>query len=870
MTEKGPVYVVQHNHFDPVWRRCWERHFDYRGKRYRPYCELEECFIRIWLRNARKGAVFSEGQAAVFLKFLERNPDRLPALQDLVRRRVLELTAAGMTVPDTNMPSGETLLRNLAAGQWVFERLFGVVPDVGWLEDAFGQSAQVPQIYRGCGCRSVQKLSYKRVPGDYWKGLDGTVIFTRDPERVTSTGGGIKIAPCPECDGLGCRTCGNRGLADTSHATDEEIRRAFETHDASGPWSLVHIGGEEAVPNPRLPRLVEEARRSTGLDIRWGGYTLMNRYHADEIARADDPDLETPEQVEANPVSTGCYVSRIEIKKRFREVENLLIAAEKWATAGYLLDGEYPAETLEKAWRHLLFCAFHDAITGTHIDAAYHEILEFLDTAAELAETALDRGLEAIGDRIRTDGGKRCVVLFNAESWSRTDPVRFAMDTGGGCPSLLDAEGSPLRVLDVRVEGSAAEYTVVPPPVPAMGYTAIQIGPETRPADSGVWTDGPAVCENGIYRVTVSEQGITSIHDLRTGYQIDESQGYLVHELVLEEDIGHPWGTMQPPSFEERLGSHTTRVRVRRGPGCHEIVVTGQYRGTDAGTRQLVWTQRAWLYDGVDRIDLETSILWDTAQRRLRIAFPTGARTEQATYSIPYGALKRGPYKPDMTGYPSTNGDWPAVNWVDVEDGERGCGVALINTGTPSHRVRDGVLSVSVLRSPTDSWCLNEPEFYDCPDFDGARDAGAHHFRHSLILHPGTAAEADIERRAREVNSPMAVRLLMPEETPQERPLSLTESFLDLQADANIIVTAMKKAERDGSVIVRLAETAGRTGKARIRVRGAGGQTHLTDYLERDVKSLEGDLEMAPWKVVTLRIGGPARAGRKPKGTRKR
>ena len=854
MAQDGPVYVVQHNHFDPVWRRCWERPFDYRGKRYRPYCELEEYFITIWLQNAERGAVFSEGQAEVFRKFVEGDPERLQTVRRLVNSGAIELTAAGLTVPDTNMPSGETLLRNLAAGQWFFEETFGIIPDVGWLEDAFGQSAQIPQIYRGCGCRSVQRLSYKRVPGDYWKGLDGTVIYTKDPERVTYAGGGIKIAPCPACDGVGCGQCGYRGLADTSHATDEEILRALETHDPSGPWSLVQIGGEEAVPNPRLPELVELARERLGRDIRFGGFTLMNRYHAEEISRADDPGLEVPDQVEANPVSTGCYVSRIGVKQRFREMENLLIAAEKWATVGHLLDGDYPRALLDEAWRQLLFCAFHDAITGTHIDAAYHEILERLESVQELSEEALSTTLNALEERVESREDDLCLLLYNAESWARTHPVRIPVYTFGRNPSLLDAEGNPLRVLDVRVEGPRTEYVILPPPVPPLGYTAILLGPEEKPADQGVWTESPGTYDTGVYRVTVSGQGIRSIRGLRTGHEIGDGQGYLVNELILEEDIGHPWGTMQPPSFEERLGSHTSRVRTRRGPGCLEIVVTGQYRGSDPNTHQVAWSQRAWLYDGQERIDFETEILWDTAQRRIRLAFPTGCRTEEATCSIPYGALPRGPYEPDMTGYPSTNGDWPAVNWVDVHDPGRDCGVALINQGTPSHRLRDGVLFMSVLRSPTDSWCLNEPEFYDCPDFDGARDSGAHLFRYSLILHSGGFADAGIERRAREVNSPMLARALLPGATGRRQDLKLTESFLEMEATDNVIISALKVAERDDSIIVRLAETAGTAGSARLRIRGAGPGGVLTDYLERDRQPAEETVSLGPWKVQTVRF----------------
>ena len=68
-----PVYIVQHNHFDPIWHRCWDRTFDYRGNRYRSYADVEERVIDICLKSAKRGATFSEGHAVVF-RLLQTSP----------------------------------------------------------------------------------------------------------------------------------------------------------------------------------------------------------------------------------------------------------------------------------------------------------------------------------------------------------------------------------------------------------------------------------------------------------------------------------------------------------------------------------------------------------------------------------------------------------------------------------------------------------------------------------------------------------------------------------------------------------------------------------------------------------------------------
>lgn len=851
MAGKYPVYVVQHNHFDPIWRRCWDRTFDYKGKRYRPYADLEEYFINIWLENAKKGAVWSEPQAVVFRKYLERNPERLEEMRELVQKGIIELTAGGETVADTNMPSGETLLRNLVMGQIWFEDTFGVVPTVGWLEDAFGQSAQMPQLFRGVGCKSVQKLSYKRVPGSYWKGLDGSVLYTKDPQFQNHAGFCVKIPPCPQCGGYGCDVCPSDGLADESKITDEMMEPALAFDYTGEPFSLLQIGGEEAVPHPRIAELVQEAREKYGTDFVWGGFGVMEKYFADEIAKVDDPNLEVSDQVEANPVSTGCYVSRIKIKQEMRRIENMINAVERWATVAHLMGTEYPIECLTEAWRNMIFIAFHDAITSTHIDAAYYELMDMMEYAECEAGHVLEAGLSAIESNIKTAPGKAYLVAYNAESWRRTDPVTVTLSGTRGCPVLKDDAGKEIEVLDIIAQGEDVNIVFKAPDVPSMGYVAMEIEADAKPIDSGEVVHGPGEVENECFKIRVSERGIDSIIDKRTGKEILDTSKYLANELILEEDIGHPWGTMQMPSFEEGLAKYTTGVKIRRAEKCCEIMLTGQYKGSDANTKVLSWRQSARIYKGVDRIDFRTQIDWDTAQRRIRVAFPTDIKTSEATYAIPYGALKRGPYEPNMSEYPSTNGDWPAINWVDVYDEREDRGVALLNNGTPSHKVIDGVIYMSVLRSPTDSWCLNEPEFYDCPDFDGARDAGSHEFFYALVPHAGDYAAAQIEKRGREFNNPMIIRGIA--ETGGEK-LGLRHSFINFNATENVIVTAVKKAERDDSVVVRLAETAGKPGQASVSVEGAGGKASLVNFLEKDEKPAQDKIELGPFKIMTVKL----------------
>lgn len=69
---------------------------------------------------------------------------------------------------DTNVPSGESLVRQFLYGQRFFVRHFGAPCDVFWLPDTFGYSGQLPQIARQAGewaRKGLDVLVQGRCPG---------------------------------------------------------------------------------------------------------------------------------------------------------------------------------------------------------------------------------------------------------------------------------------------------------------------------------------------------------------------------------------------------------------------------------------------------------------------------------------------------------------------------------------------------------------------------------------------------------------------------------------------------------------------------------------------------------------------------------
>lgn len=92
------ILFVPHNHFDPTWRRCFDRPAEFRGMTVRSYAEIEAHCINAWLDAADKGYTFSEGQAALWRKYLERRPDKHDALREHARAGRLDVMLAGEVI----------------------------------------------------------------------------------------------------------------------------------------------------------------------------------------------------------------------------------------------------------------------------------------------------------------------------------------------------------------------------------------------------------------------------------------------------------------------------------------------------------------------------------------------------------------------------------------------------------------------------------------------------------------------------------------------------------------------------------------------------------------------------------------------------
>src|SRR5690242_8870967 len=97
---------------------------------------------------------FALDQVEYFRAFLERYPEEAPAFRQFVAEGRLQIVGGFNVMPDDNMPSGESFIRQMLYSKGYCREALRTEVTVGWLLDTFGHHAQMPQLLRLAGYRS--------------------------------------------------------------------------------------------------------------------------------------------------------------------------------------------------------------------------------------------------------------------------------------------------------------------------------------------------------------------------------------------------------------------------------------------------------------------------------------------------------------------------------------------------------------------------------------------------------------------------------------------------------------------------------------------------------------------------------------------
>ncbi len=623
-------YCIGHAHIDLAW--LW------------PIRETKRKVARTFANQIRNLALyddfyFAESQPQMFEWLQEEYPELFERVKKYVFDERIELQGGMWVESDTNLPGGESWIRQSLYGQKYWKENFNFKSNMCWLPDVFGFPASLPQVVKKCGMDYFMTIKptsndFNRFPyrSFNWVGIDGTKLLAH-------------------MEPLGDYNAGNSPLA------IKKSEDRYSEKDICDKALLIYGDGDGGggPGEGHLEYMMRHKKNIDGLAPCKPSFAV--KFFEDIKDMADKLPTHNGELYYER--HQGCYTSQANAKKWNRRIEELLHTVEWLGAVAYFKDVKYDREKVEKIWKEVLLYQFHDILPGSSIkrvyDEAYARYQILYDELKEIQSTLLD-------------------ALSNGFAVSAINPIDFNRDEY------------------VKIDGEWFDAKL----------SAHSVGKLT-PADIDTqeFAYSNNIIENAKLRVTFGNNGeIISLIDKQENKELVKE--YFNKLVVYSDPFRYynawdiQWGKdkktnyMQMKKWEFELVSSNTYI-----DGAN-LVRENSFKYHNSSL-----VQRVSLKLGGDMVTFDTSVDWHEELKMLRADFVPTVFADSVKCNIQFGNFDRTTSEADKDE--DYNPNWAqfevcAHKFVNI-DGED-YGFALLNNCKYGHRAKEGFLSLALLRSP--------------------------------------------------------------------------------------------------------------------------------------------------------------------------
>lgn len=299
--------------------------------------------------------------------------------------------------PDCNMPSGESIIRQIKSGFNYFSEKFpgSVRPKAAINFDSFGHSRGLVQILNDAGYSGYVAARPDPDAEDrnmVWKGFnDSEVIVYRVPNGY------------------------NTLLGQVDKKLEPFILKYSGMETGLFLWGVGNHGGGPSRQDYRLIRDIQD--KYPEIEI---VHSTPEAYFDEIKSRKKDFSVAG----ELNYLMQGCYSSMIRIKQLHQKLENELYSAEKMATHTAVCGGRPDWKALERAEEDLLFCEFHDILPGSCIKAAEEDaIVKLSHGIAETEKVKLAAFFQLASGEPKAAPGEYPIIVYNPHPFTVTETL---------------------------------------------------------------------------------------------------------------------------------------------------------------------------------------------------------------------------------------------------------------------------------------------------------------------------------------------------------------------------------------------------------------------------------------------------------------
>ena len=385
------VHLICNAHIDPIWQWDWQEGAGVVLSTFRSAVNLARDFDYIFCHN----------EATVYKYVEEYDPALFEEIRALIKAGKWHIMGGWYLQPDCNMPSGESMTRQVLEGKRYFESRFGVSPTTAINFDSFGHSRGLVQIIAKCGqdsyicCRPDSYACPEPARQFIWQGFDGS-----------------RIKVMRAFDGGYSSPMGNslNAIISKANAQPEDTTLVL--------WGVGNHGGGPS--------------RKDLADIRdymkEGDELYLIHSTPEKFFASIDPTAVYDRSLRIS--MPGCYTSMGKIKRKHIQLENELYVAEKMMSAACISGAlsEYPEDAFHTITEDLLNAEFHDVLPGSCIQSGEDNGLKLLDHGLLEAERLKTRAFFALcADQPVAAEGEYPVLVYNPTAQHIRENVEFEL-----------------------------------------------------------------------------------------------------------------------------------------------------------------------------------------------------------------------------------------------------------------------------------------------------------------------------------------------------------------------------------------------------------------------------------------------------------
>ncbi len=802
------VHIICNAHIDPVWQWEWEEGAAATVTTFRAaadFCDEFDDFV------------FCHNEAKLYQWIEEYDPPLFERIRAHVRSGKWRIMGGWYLQPDCNMPSGESLIRQIKLGREYFAEKFGARPETAINLDPFGHSRGLVQILKKSGFKSYlfmrPSAEWLDLPANdfTWVGYDGSRVSAHRLDGAYNSQLGCALDKIKEW------------LAERPKSEIYLI-----------PWGVGNHGG--GASRKDISDINAYRRENPNAGIR---HSSPDEYFTEMLKLKGG----LPEYSGSlKPFAVGCYTTQTRVKRAHRKLEGLLSATERMLShacmAGLI---EYPYSEIREAEEDLCFSEFHDILPGSSIQPAEEAALRQIDHALEILTRLRARAFFALAACEKAAAaGEYPVLAYNPfpyeitttiecefmladQNWKSEFTDFSVYRNGEKIPAQVEKEHSNLP-LDWRKK---IVFRTALAPMQMNRFDLKGFTRPEKPRPECRETGDCFVFDSGSTHIEISKTSGMPVSYISDGFEYMKGGA----RLAVIKDSPDPWG-MTVRGFKDEIGAFALTdykssakiagvdadelppVRVTES-GDTRIVIEASLA---YGKSEALVTYKLNKPDGSVQIDVRLSFF--EKDRVVKFCVPT-TLNEKFVGQQAFGHEEL-----------YTNGDECVFQqWVAAEDRDRA--FAVINDGVYGGSFENGEIRATLVRGAAyAAHPIYDRQILPQDRFSPRADMGERLYSFALMAGKKSDIIETVSQKAQLFNEPTFALSYFPNGS------GGTPTCGALLAGAGALMTNMHKT-RNGGFAARLFESAGEKRSVNIAF---------------PLLNAESNIELNPFEIATLKI----------------